>query len=101
VEIERANACGKTMTAQQQAGSAVLLDINASARRSLSVNPALCCSPARLCRRMTRRATPATDPGLSLGELSALVAIGGWPAQQERPRRSRAGEHQPGGRSAA
>jgi len=41
VVIEGPKACGKTMTAQQQAASSVLLDIDVGARQALAVDPAL------------------------------------------------------------
>ena len=157
VVIEGPKACGKTMTAQQQAASAVLLDIDLGARQALAVDPALVLAGARprlldewqvapalwnLVRRavdgsgqpgqflLTGSAVPAddaerhtgagrfaflrqrpmtlfeagrstgavslrallageapaaADPGLSLQDLSEALAIGGWPALQERP----------------
>lgn len=47
VVIEGPKACGKTMTAQQQAASAVLLDIDVGARQALAVDPALVLVGAR------------------------------------------------------
>ena len=47
VGIEGPKACGKTMTASQQAASAVLLDIDQSARQALAVEPALVLEGAR------------------------------------------------------
>jgi predicted AAA+ superfamily ATPase len=156
VVIEGPKACGKTMTALQQAASRVLLDIEQSARQVLAVDPALLLegpSPRLLdewqlapelwnqVRRavdaadqpgqflLTGSAVPAddasrhtgagrfsflrmrpmslfetgassgavslhqlfaghgpavADPGLSVRDLSALIARGGWPAQQDR-----------------
>jgi len=157
VVIEGPKACGKTMTASQQAASRVLLDIDQAARQALAVEPALVLEGARPrlldewqlapalwneVRRavddadqpgqflLTGSAVPAddanrhtgagrfaflrmrpmslfetgassgaislrqlfngempavTDPGLTLQDLSALIARGGWPAQQGRP----------------
>jgi predicted AAA+ superfamily ATPase len=157
VVIEGPKACGKTMTAQQQAASSVLLDIDVGARQALAVDPALVLAGARprlldewqvapalwnLVRRavdtsgqpgqflLTGSAVPAddaerhtgagrfaflrqrpmtlyeagrstgavslrallageppvaADPGLTLQDLSETLAIGGWPALQERP----------------
>jgi predicted AAA+ superfamily ATPase len=157
VVIEGPKACGKTMTAQQQAASSVLLDIDVGARQALAVDPALVLAGARprlldewqvapalwnLARRavdtsgqpgqflLTGSAVPAddaerhtgagrfaflrqrpmtlyeagrstgavslrallageppaaADPGLTLQDLSETLAIGGWPALQERP----------------
>ena len=157
VVIEGPKACGKTMTASQQAASLVLLDIDQTARQVLAVEPALVLDGARprlldewqvapelwnQVRRavdasgepgqflLTGSAVPAddatrhtgagrfgflrmrpmslfeagvstgavslaalfagvvpavADPGLTLQDLSALVARGGWPAQQGRP----------------
>jgi uncharacterized protein len=157
VVIEGPKACGKTMTAQQQAASSVLLDIDVGAKQALAVDPALVLAGPRprlldewqvapalwnLVRRavdtsgqsgqflLTGSAVPAddaerhtgagrfaflrqrpmtlfeagrstgavslrallageppaaADPGLSLQDLSEALAIGGWPALQERP----------------
>ena len=157
VVIEGPKACGKTMTAQQQAASSVLLDIDVGARQALAVDPALVLAGPRprlldewqvapalwnLVRRavdtsgqsgqflLTGSAVPAddaerhtgagrfaflrqrpmtlfeagrstgavslrailagdppaaADPGLTLQDLSETLAIGGWPALQERP----------------
>lgn len=157
VVIEGPKACGKTMTAQQQAASAVLLDIDVGARQALAVDPAIVLAGPRprlldewqvapalwnLVRRavdtsgqsgqflLTGSAVPAddaerhtgagrfaflrqrpmtlfeagrstgavslrgllageapaaADPGLTLQDLSETLAIGGWPALQERP----------------
>jgi predicted AAA+ superfamily ATPase len=41
VVIEGPKACGKTATASQIAASAVMLDVDVSARRALAVDPAL------------------------------------------------------------
>lgn len=41
VVIEGPRACGKTSTAQQQAASAVLLDVDMTARQAMAVDPAL------------------------------------------------------------
>lgn len=156
VVIEGPKACGKTMTATQQALSAVLLDIDQAARQALAVEPALVLEGVRprlldewqvapelwnQVRRavdgsdrpgqflLTGSAVPpddasrhtgagrfaflrmrpmslvetgasssavslrqlfagepqtAADPGLSVRDLSALIARGGWPAQQTR-----------------
>ncbi len=156
VVIEGPKACGKTMTASQQAASAVLLDIDQAARQVLAVEPALVLEGARprlldewqmapelwnQVRRavdranqpgqflLTGSAVPAddasrhtgagrfaflrmrpmslfetgasigsislrqlfngeipavADPGLTLQDLGALIARGGWPAQQGR-----------------
>ncbi|MEB3307905.1 MAG: AAA family ATPase, partial [Cyanobacteriota bacterium] len=156
VVIEGPKACGKTMTALQQAASSVLLDIDQAARQALAVEPALVLEGARprlldewqvapelwnQVRRavdgsdqpgqflLTGSAVPpddasrhtgagrfaflrmrpmslvetgassgavslrqlfagkpqtAADPGLSVQDLSALIARGGWPAQQKR-----------------
>lgn len=156
VVIEGPKACGKTMTASQQAASRVLLDIDQSARQVLAVDPGLLLEGARprlldewqvapeiwnQVRRavdaagqpgqflLTGSAVPADDasrhtgagrfsfmrmrpmslfetgassgavslqqlfaghgpsvmdPGLSIRDLSALIARGGWPAQQNR-----------------
>jgi len=156
VVIEGPKACGKTMTASQQAASRVLLDIDQSARQVLAVDPGLLLEGARprlldewqgapelwnQVRRavddadqpgqflLTGSAVPAddairhtgagrfsvlrmrpmslfetgassgavslhqlfagqgtavADPGLSVRDLSALIARGGWPAQQDR-----------------
>lgn len=157
VVIEGPKACGKTMTASQQAASLVLLDIDQAARQVLAVEPALVLDGARprlldewqvapelwnQVRRavdasgepgqflLTGSAVPAddatrhtgagrfgflrmrpmslfeagvstgavsltelfagvapavADPGLTLQDLSASIARGGWPAQQGRP----------------
>jgi len=154
--IEGPKACGKTMTASQQAASRVLLDIDQAARHALAVEPALVLEGARPrlldewqlapalwneVRRavddadqpgqflLTGSAVPAddanrhtgagrfaflrmrpmslfeagassgavslrqlfsgamqavADPGLTLQDLSGLIARGGWPAQQGR-----------------
>ena len=156
VVIEGPKACGKTMTASQQAASRVLLDIDQVARQVLAVEPALVLEGERprlldewqvapelwnQVRRavdasgqpgqflLTGSAVPAddanrhtgagrfgflrmrpmslfetgassgaislralfangapavTDPGLSVQDLAALIARGGWPAQQGR-----------------
>ena len=156
VVIEGPKACGKTMTASQQAASRVLLDIDQSARQVLAVDPGLLLEGARPrlldewqvapelwnhVRRavdaadqpgqflLTGSAVPAddasrhtgagrfsflrmrpmslfetrassgavslhqlfaghgqavADPGLSVRDLGALIARGGWPAQQDR-----------------
>ena len=156
VVIEGPKACGKTMTASQQAASRVLLDIDEAARQALAVEPALVLEGTRprlldewqvapelwnQVRRavdradqpgqflLTGSAVPAddanrhtgagrfaflrmrpmslfeagasggaislrqlfngemqavSDPGLTLQDLSALIARGGWPAQQSR-----------------
>lgn len=156
VVIEGPKACGKTMTASQQAASRVLLDIDEAARQALAVEPALVLEGARprlldewqvapelwnQVRRavdtadqpghflLTGSAVPAddanrhtgagrfaflrmrpmtlfeagastgavslrqlfngempavADPGLTLQDLSSLIARGGWPAQQGR-----------------
>ena len=156
VVIEGPKACGKTMTASQQAASQVLLDIDQAARQVLAVEPSLVLEGARprlldewqvapelwnQVRRavdaaaqpgqflLTGSAVPADDasrhtgagrfaflrmrpmslfetgassgavslrqlfagerqaasePGLTLQDLSALIARGGWPAQQGR-----------------
>lgn len=156
VVIEGPKACGKTMTASQQAASAVLLDIDQAARQVLAVEPALVLEGSRprlldewqmapelwnQVRRavdranqpgqflLTGSAVPAddasrhtgagrfaflrmrpmslfetgasigsislrqlfngeipavADPGLTLQDLGALIARGGWPAQQGR-----------------
>ena len=156
VVIEGPKACGKTMTATQQAASTVLLDIDQAARQVLAVEPALVLKGAKprlldewqvapelwnQVRRavdgsdqpgqflLTGSAVPAddanrhtgagrfaflrmrpmslvetgassgavslrqlfagkpqtaADPGLSVQDLSALIARGGWPAQQTR-----------------
>ena len=156
VMIEGPKACGKTMTASQQAASRVLLDIDEAARQALAVEPALVLEGTRprlldewqvapelwnQVRRavdradqpgqflLTGSAVPAddanrhtgagrfaflrmrpmslfeagasggaislrqlfngemqavSDPGLTLQDLSALIARGGWPAQQSR-----------------
>jgi len=47
VVIEGPKACGKTMTASQQAASRVLLDIDQAARQVLAVDPALLLEGAR------------------------------------------------------
>jgi uncharacterized protein len=47
VVIEGPKACGKTMTASQQAASRVLLDIDQAARQALAVEPALVLLGAR------------------------------------------------------
>lgn len=47
VVIEGPKACGKTMTASQQAASRVLLDIDQAARQVLAVEPALLLEGAR------------------------------------------------------
>jgi hypothetical protein len=47
VVIEGPKACGKTMTASQQAASRVLLDIDQSARLVLAVHPGLLLEGAR------------------------------------------------------
>jgi len=47
VVIEGPKACGKTMTATQQAASRVLLDIDQAARQALAVEPALVLEGAR------------------------------------------------------
>lgn len=47
VVIEGPKACGKTMTASQQAASRVLLDIDQAARRALAVEPGLVLEGAR------------------------------------------------------
>ncbi len=47
VEIEGPKACGKTMTASQQAASQMLLDIDQAARQVLAVEPALLLEGAR------------------------------------------------------
>ena len=156
VVIEGPKACGKTMTASQQAASRVLLDIDPTARQVLEVDPGLLLQGARprlldewqvapelwnQVRRavddadqpgqflLTGSAVPAddasrhtgagrfafvrmrpmslfeagassgavslhqlftghgpavADPGLSVREISELIARGGWPAQQGR-----------------
>ena len=48
VVIEGPKACGKTMTATQQAASRVLLDVDLAARQALAVDPALVLAGARL-----------------------------------------------------
>ncbi|WP_094560596.1 ATP-binding protein [Synechococcus sp. 8F6] len=157
VVIEGPKACGKTMTASQQAASSVLLDIDQAARQVLAVEPRLVLEGARprlldewqvapelwnQVRRavdasdqpgqflLTGSAVPAddasrhtgagrfgflrmrpmslfesgvsngavslrqlfagevqavADPGMSVQDLTALIARGGWPAQQGRP----------------
>ena len=47
VVIEGPKACGKTMTATQQAASRVLLDVDLAARQALAVDPALVLAGAR------------------------------------------------------
>ena len=47
VVIEGPKACGKTRMAQQLAASAVLLDVDPSARQALAVDPALVLAGAR------------------------------------------------------
>lgn len=47
VVIEGPKACGKTMTASQQAASRVLLDVDQSARQVLAVDPGLLLEGAR------------------------------------------------------
>ena len=47
VVIEGPKACGKTMTAQRQAASSALLDIDGGARQALAVDPALVLAGAR------------------------------------------------------
>ncbi|NDC35821.1 MAG: ATP-binding protein, partial [Synechococcaceae bacterium WB9_2_112] len=47
VVIEGPKACGKTMTASQQAASRVLLDIDQSARQVLAVEPGILLKGAR------------------------------------------------------
>lgn len=156
VVIEGPKACGKTMTATQQAASQVLLDVDQAALQALAVEPALVLEGQRprlldewqvapelwnQVRRavdrsgaagqflLTGSAVPAddasrhtgagrfgflrmrpmslvesgassgavslrqlfegeqqaiADPGLGVRDLSALIARGGWPAQQER-----------------
>ena len=162
VVIEGAKACGKTMTATQQAASLVLLDVDPAAQQALAVEPALLLEGPRprlldewqmapelwnLVRRavdaadqpgqflLTGSAVPAddasrhtgagrfaflrmrpmslfeagassgavslrrlfegegpavADPGLTLQDLSGLIARGGWPAQQNRSLRAAA-----------
>lgn len=157
VVIEGPKACGKTMTASQQAASTVLLDTDIGARQALAVDPALVLAGARPrlldewqvepgLWNQVRRAVDASDsagqflltgssvppddaerhtgagrfsflrmrpmtlfesgvsrgeaslkqlfageaprtadPGLTVQELSELLTIGGWPAQQGRP----------------
>ena len=157
VVIEGPKACGKTMTASQQAASRVLLDVDQAARQVLAVDPGLLLEGAKprlldewqvapelwnQVRRavddadqpgqfvLTGSAVPAddasrhtgagrfsflrmrpmslfesgassgaislgrlfagelqavADPGLTIQDLSALIARGGWPAQQDRP----------------
>ncbi len=47
VVIEGPKACGKTRMAQQLAASAVLLDVDPSARQAVAVDPALVLAGAR------------------------------------------------------
>ncbi|MBM5798886.1 MAG: ATP-binding protein, partial [Cyanobacteria bacterium K_Offshore_0m_m2_072] len=47
VVIEGPKACGKTRAAQELAASAVLLDVDATARQALAVDPALVLAGAR------------------------------------------------------
>jgi predicted AAA+ superfamily ATPase len=84
VVIEGPKACGKTMTASQQAASRVLLDIDQAARQVLAVEPALLLEGARprlldewqvapeLWNQVRRAADGADQPGQFLLTGSAV-----------------------------